>query len=287
MFFKPEMKLKLATQDKRFLIALAVSLSLHLALLFIQFTKPEHLLSDSQKLPAELQVRLAQPPAPSPAPTAPPGPQAVAPAPPSKARRQTAKLPTPPTRSVEAEKTWSQAERNDMSRFLNELETETKPPTGKALAQKALAMARAIGAQGETDEEAAEIAQRLRTANVDPFNIELYYEALFRNLNRSAEMVKNKSREAGAQVAVVRVVLNPNGSVKSFTVVDAGDQKIEIAYIKSVVERAAPFPAFPPEIRKATDAMILQICIQPKRFETGSGAFFSRMSRGQSCRGEG
>jgi len=279
------MKLTLPTKDKRFLIALAVSLTFHLALLFIKFTTPpEPLLSESQSLPKELQVRLSKPEPPSPPPAMP---QPAAPPAPSKARRPTAQLPTPPTRTVEAEKTWSQTEKEDMSRFLKELDTESKPPTGKALAQKALAMARTLATQGEGDDEAAEIAQRLRAANIDPLNIELYYEALFRKLNRSAEMVKNKSRQAGARVAVVRVVLNPNGSVKSFKVLEAADQQIEIAYIKTVVERAAPFPAFPPEIRKATDEMILQICIQPQRFGPGGGPFFSRMSRGQACREEG
>jgi hypothetical protein len=281
--FKLQMKLSLPTQDKRFLIALAVSLSFHLALLFIKFTTPpEALVSESQNLPKELQVRLTKPQPPSPPPAMP---QAASP--PPKARRQTARLPTPPTRAVEAEKTWSQAEKEEMNRFLNELDTEAKPATGKALAQKALAMARTLVTQGEGVDEAAEIMQRLRAANVEPLNIELYYEALFRKLNRSAEMVKNKSKEAGSRVAVVRVVLNPNGSVKSFKVLQAADQQSEIAYIKTVVERAAPFPAFPPDIRKATNEMILQICIQPKRTGPGGGAFFSRMSRGQSCREEG
>lgn len=47
---------------------------------------------------------------------------------------------------------------------------------------------------------------------------------------------------------------------------------------------AAPFPA---DIGNATDAMILQICIQPQRFGPAGGAFFSRMSRGQTCRDNG
>jgi len=279
------MKLSLPTKDKRFLIALAVSLALHLSLLFIKrATPPEPLISDSQNLPSELQVRISRSEPPN-APSA--MQQPIAPQVPTKARRPTAQLPTPLTRTVEAEKTWSQAEKEEMNRFLNELGAESKPPSGRALAQKAMAMARAIGAEGEVDQEAVTIAQRLRAANVEPFNIELYYESLFRKLNRSAEMVKNKSREAGSHVAVVRVVLNPNGSVKSFTIQQAADQQSEIAYIKSVVERAAPFPAFPADIRKATDAMILQICIQPRSFGPGGGAFFSRMSRGQSCREDG
>ena len=171
-----------------------------------------------------------------------------------------------------------------MSRFLNDLQTETKPRTGRDLEQDALAMARTLEKHVEKDDEAAEIAQRLRDAQIEPLSIELYYEALFNKLNRSAEMVKNKSKETGLRVAVVRVVINPDGSVRSFTVQQTADQQTEIAYIKSVVERAAPFPAFPPDIRKATDAMILQICIQPQRTGPGGNAFFSRLSRGEGCR---
>jgi hypothetical protein len=288
MFFNPVLKSPLPTKDKRFLIALAVSLLFHAALIFIKFaTPPEPLLSDAQSVPSELQVRLAGPQAPSPPPVMlQPAPRPAPPTP-STARRPSVRLQMPPTRSVEAEKTWSQAEKDEMSRFLSDLNTEARPPTGRALEQKALAMARAIGAQGDRDDEAIKIAQRLRAAKIEPFNIEQYYEALFRKLNSSAAMERNKSKQAGSHVAVVRVVLNPDGSVKSFTIQQAADQQAEIAYIQSVVERAAPFPAFPADIRKATDEMILQICIQPRGYGPGGGAFFSRLSRGQSCRGEG
>ena len=97
-------------------------------------------------------------------------------------------------------------------------------------------------------------------------------------------MVKNERRAQGAHVAAVRVVVNQDGSMKSFRVLWAGNQQAEIAYIKAVMDQAAPFPVFPSDIRSATDSIVLQICILPGRYGGGSGATFTRMSKGQSCR---
>ena len=273
------------SNNKRFLLALAASVAIHLALLLFKINTPPEILSGAERPPSKLDVRLATPDrAPQPAVT----PQ---PAPPKQKLARTPRPPpriqSPPVVVAEAEKTWSQTEKSEMNRFLNELDTPPKPRSGAEIMQNALAMARTFAKEEEKGDELAEITQRLRAANIEPLNLELYYEALFRKLNRSAAMVKNNSREVGTEVAVVRVVLNPNGSVKSFSVLQTADQQAEIAYIKTVVERAAPFPAFPADIRKATDALILQICIQPKRFAAGSGPLFTRIARGQSCREEG
>ena len=273
------------SNNKRFLLALAASVTIHLALLLFKINTPPEILSGAERPPSKLDVRLAKPDrAPQPAVT----PQ---PAPPKQKLARTPRPPpriqSPPVVVAEAEKTWSQSEKNEMNRFLNELDTPPKPRSGAEIMRNALAMARTLAKEEEKGDELAEITQRLRAANIEPLNLELYYEALFRKLNRSAAMVKNNSRDVGTEVAVVRVVLNPNGSVKSFSILQAADQQCEIAYIKTVVERAAPFPAFPADIRKATDALILQICIQPKRFAAGSGPLFTRIARGQSCREEG
>ena len=171
-----------------------------------------------------------------------------------------------------------------MDRFLNELGAPPKPLSGTELARRALAMARTIEPTVEKRDALAEVMQRLRAAEVEPLSIELYFEALFRKLNRSATMVARNTREAGSQVAEVRVTINANGSVRSFTIEHSADQQAEIAYIQSVVERAAPFPVFPADIRGATDTLILQICIQPKQYANVTGAQFTRMARGQSCR---
>ena len=273
------------SNNKRFLLALAASLAIHLALLLFKINTPPEILSGAERPPSKLDVRLAKPDrAPQPAVT----PQ---PAPPKQKLARTPRPPpriqSPPVVVAEAEKTWSQAEKSEMNRFLNELDTPPKPRSGAEIMRNALAMARTLAKEEEKGDELAEITQRLRAANIEPLNLELYYEALFRKLNRSAAMVKNNSRDVGTEVAVVRVVLNPNGSVKSFSVLQTADQQAEIAYIKTVVERAAPFPAFPADIRKATDVLILHICIQPKRFAAGSGPLFTRIARGQSCREEG
>ena len=279
------MKLLLPTINKRILVALAVSLAFHLTLLFFKFSTPqEAFVPQPSRAPSQLDIRLSPPDRIAPLPALPQ--QAAPTQSPAKPRRQATQL-QPAQIVAEAEKTWTTAEKDEMNRFLNELGTQSKPPSGTELARRALAMARTLGKQDERNDELAEITQRLRAANVEPLSLELYFEALFRKLNSSAAMVKNNARSAGAHVAVVRVTVNPNGSVRSFTVLQSADQQTEIAYIKSVVERAAPFAAFPSDIRSATDALILQICIQPKGFGTGDGSQFTRMSRGQSCREDG
>ena len=279
------MKLPHLTNNTRFVIALAISLVFHFAVLLFKLSKSEEMPEPaSRQPPTQLDVRIAKP-----EPVTPPA-QLPQPAPPKQklaptARRKPAPIPKPSPLTAEVVKPWTQTEKDEMRRFLEDL-PPAKPRTGRQLAQEAIASVRTLEKRVERDDEADEIAQRLRDAKVEPLSIELYYEALFRKLNRSAEMVKNKSKETGSRVAVVRAVLNPDGSLKSFTILQAADQQIEIAYIKSVVERAAPFPAFPPDIRKATDTMILTICIQPQRLSSGGGAFFSRVGRGQGC-GEG
>lgn len=281
------MKLQWPTKNISIVIALAISLVLHLSLLLFKWTKPEVMPEpEARQPPTQLDVRIAKPEAFTPPPQSPPVPQPATPKRPvTQARPKPAPIQRPSPITAEVAKPWTKTDKEEMRRFLDELAPKRR--TGRDLEQEALAAARTLEKRVEKDDEADVITQRLRDANVEPLSIELYYEALFRKLNRSAEMVKNKSKETGSRVAVVRAVLNPDGSLKSFTILQAADQQAEIAYIQSVVERAAPFPAFPPDIRKATDAMILQICIQPQRTGPGGGAFFSRLSPGQGCRAGG
>lgn len=252
-------------------------MSLHVGLLLLKPPASVEMPSPvGSPLPTRLDVRL------TPQPIAPPAAnlQRTTPPPTADTRRQA----KPPTLRAEQPRSWPQSEREEMERFLGELAAPPKPPSGTELARRALAMARNIEPTVEKPDALGEIMQRLRAAEVEPLSIELYFEALFRKLNRSAAMVARNTREAGSQVAEVRVALNANGSVKSFTIEHSADQQAEIAYIQSVVERAAPFPVFPADIRRATDTLILQICIQPKQYANVSGAQFTRMARGQSCR---
>ncbi len=270
--------------DKRIAIAIALSLALHLAVLFTKFSTPEAGLPNA-KAPAisRLEVTLAKPADMS---KATPAPQPIAPP-----AKPTPKQPVvrmkrePATVSVPA-KTWTASEKAEMNQFLNELSTPPKPRSGSELAQNALAMARSMTSQEER-EAAQKSASQTVGAKVEPFSLELYLDALFRKMNRSAAMLRNEHGANGLKVATVQIVLNADGSVKSFRALQAADQQAEIAYIKAVVEQAAPFPAFPPDIRRATDSFSIQICILPNRFAEEGGPMFSRMSKGQICREPG
>ena len=99
----------------------------------------------------------------------------------------------------------------------------------------------------------------------------------------AAESARPSHKEAGRNAAAVRIVLNADGTVKSFRVLWAADQQAEIAYVSHLFEIAAPFAPFPVDIRNATQSLILQICIMPG---SGSGdALFSPMANGRTCNG--
>jgi hypothetical protein len=170
-----------------------------------------------------------------------------------------------------------------MEHFLNELTAESRPVTGLELAQRALVMARSMRPPEETD-DFAEMMRKFRDANVEPVSLEMYFDSLFRKMNRAAAMVKRDPHRKGNEIAAVKIVVDQDGSLKSFTTLWAADQQDEIAYLKAVMAHAAPFPAFPPDIRRATDQIILEVCILPNRYSDGSGPNFTRMAKGRSCR---
>jgi hypothetical protein len=271
-------------RDMRIAVALAISLALHLAVLFIKVAAPDAgLPHPTNRASSRLDVTLSQPAdsarlAPLPERTE------------TKPAKPTPKQPVAhlqqPATVAEPAKAWTQAEKAEMNQFLNELGAQPKPRSGAELAQKALAMARSMTSE-EDSEAAQKTTPQIIGAKVEPFSLELYLDALFRKMNRTAAMLRNEHGANGLHVATVQIVLNPDGSVKSFRALQAADQQAEIAYIKAVVEQAAPFPAFPPDIRRATDAFSIQICILPNRFADGGGPMFSRMSKGQSCREPG
>jgi hypothetical protein len=132
----------------------------------------------------------------------------------------------------------------------------------------------------ERSEDSAIIQQAARLKSVEPFSMTMYFDAFIRKLNRSAAFVKNEPRSKGRGKALVQISLNPDGSLKSFRVLRADDQQAEIAYIKSVIDRAAPFSAFPPDIRNATDSLQILMCILPAH---AGGGGFSRTLSGQDC----
>ena len=130
------------------------------------------------------------------------------------------------------------------------------------------------------NEPGDELVERLpNSPPVDAFSLEMYLDALVKKLNRSAGFVKNDPRSKGVKSALVQVRLKPDGSLLSFNVVNAADQQAEIAFIKSVVEQAVPFSAFPPDLRKSARSLTMMICIRPPSLNGGVG--FTRSPQGR------
>lgn len=167
-----------------------------------------------------------------------------------------------------------------MDSFLNELADDARRQPTPTLAQRSLAMARDMGRAMARAEEAGEAMLELRPNGPppSPFSLELYLDGLVRRLNRSADFVNRERRQPGVHTAAVQFRLNPDGTLKSFVVLNAADQADEIAFIRAVVERSTPFAPFPPDIDKAARSLGVTICIRPGRHaEPG----FTRMQGGR------
>jgi len=189
----------------------------------------------------------------------------------------------PGARTISPSPKWSVAERAEMNRFLDELDSEAKAAPRPSLAQRSLAMAREQAREMARQDEAGTATLELRpnAAPPDPFSLEMYVDGLIRRLNRSSAFVRNDPRSKGVRPAAVQFRLNPDGTLKSFSVLNAGDQAAEIAFIKTVVERSIPFAPFPADLDKSARSLAMTICILPT--SSGDGFGFSRMSGGRGC----
>jgi hypothetical protein len=280
--------------ERRTLVsAILTSLILHGLALIIPHHPP---VSGATTRPA-IQASLAKPTQPS---KPPEEVVPISPPPPTKATSpiQTSKKPPPRKPVIALDKaqgkaqrptakqrpSWSVAERREMDSFLDELADRAKvpPQPQPTLAERARAMAR-VDAQQQTSQESSAIAaleRRPNSADPDPFSLGLYLDNVLKQLNRNSAFVKNDPRSRGVRKAAVQFRLNPDGTLKSFVVLNAADQGAEIAFIKSVVERAAPFSPFPPDINRAARSMAVRICILP----SSQGGFgFSRAGDGEGC----
>ncbi len=286
--------------DRRLAVAVAISLCLHAGLLLLRAASPiERPRSAGDERSARLAVTLAPPAAPkappvaSAAPTSPPPPPAPRRKPlrSSISRSDRLSAPPAPNRPVIEQPTQAevQTRREATARFLEEIRPVPQAPAAD-LSQQALAMARNL-ARGSADEPAEQRREApFRTPRAarnedggNPLSMELYFEAFVQKLNRSAAFVSNDRRERGADVAVVQVQLNADGTLRRYRILSAADQQSEIDYVRRVVERAAPFAAFPPEIRRNSDSLSFQICILPARVGAAGGGF-SRTFGGRDCR---
>lgn len=205
-------------------------------------------------------------------------------------KRQTNKPRRSKVMSVPAEltrqRTWSVAERDEMNQFLDELKTPPpappRPPSkGAELSRQALASAREEGRRLAQQGEVSGAESSLDNKAVEPFSLQMYFDAFVRKLNQSSAFVKNDPRARGSRKALVQIVLKPDGTLKSYRVIRAADQQVQIAYIKQVIDLASPFPAFPQDIRRAMESFSVLICIYPP--SEGEGGGFTRSFGSHDC----
>jgi hypothetical protein len=251
------------------ILAIVASLVLHGLVLFVQRQTPESNAQPPGRLEAALRPR-PQSPSPAAQPVAPQVESQPKQQTPAKPKNQRPVLAVPKSKTQTASQSkpkWTVAQKEEMDQFLKELEPKNKVKPD--LAQRSMAMAREYGReQAREDSQGSEMLERRPNS-------------LVRKLNRSAGYVKNEPRTKGMKSALVRVQLNPDGSMRNFKVVNAGDQQMEIAYIKSVVEQAVPFAPFPADILRSAKSLTMMICIQPPSMSGGFG--FSRVPEGSRC----
>lgn len=257
--------------------AIAVSAMLHGLVLFMPHSDPV----SGNRLP-RLEASLA-PRLPKPQPEV-PNREAAQPKEHAKAVKKARIQPRMMTSAKSSRPSWSVAEKREMNDFLDELATQAKNEPKPTLAQRSFAMARENARQMAQQEAAdsATLEMRPNAPPADPFSLEMYVDGLVKRLNRSAGFVRNDPRNKGVRQASVQFRLNPDGSLKSFSVLNMGDQAEEIAFIKSVVERSIPFAPFPADINRSARSLAMTICIVPGS-GSGGGFGFTRNGNGRGC----
>ena len=250
-----ELKRQLADETSRtqrsLLLAIAASLLLHGLVLLIPRQEPK-----AERAATRLEASLAVPPPQLPAFEPPPTPAAIKPATPARRPARRPVIAIDKSRAPAASGTtrkWTIAQKEEMSSFLRELERQPQASPRPSLAQRSLAMGREYGRQqARQEQEGSEILERLPNSEPpDPFSLEMYLDALVKKLNRSAGFVRNDPRTRGLKNAAVRVRLNPDGSLQSFKILNAGVQQDQIPFIRSVVEQSVPFAPFPSALRRS------------------------------------
>ena len=194
---------------KRFKFALLLSIVLHGLVLLIHTGSPGDRAQKAARgdgAETRITARLKPETADQPAVIAPPAP-AILPAPKRQPlKHQTNKPRRPKVMSVPAElmrqRTWSVAERDEMNQFLDELKTPPpappRPPSkGAELSRQALASAREEGRRLAQQGDVSGVESSLDNKTVEPFSLQMYFDAFVRKLNQSSAFVKNDPRARG------------------------------------------------------------------------------------------
>ncbi|PKO83181.1 MAG: hypothetical protein CVU17_09180 [Betaproteobacteria bacterium HGW-Betaproteobacteria-11] len=255
-------------------IAFALSLLLHLVVLFVHVNLPQRMASSTQRgaTQARLEAQLARPRAER-------GGEPQMPV--ATPRQETRK--TSPAHGLWAARKWSRAERAEMADFLGTLARKPKPRSGRELAQQALA---AAGKAGEAyEQENGDRGASLRSSPtkgkpIERISLDLYFDAFINKMNQSARSVKRPETSAGYGKALVEIAIGVDGSVTAFHVLRAANQQAEIEYVRAVVARASPFAVLPADFRATTSKLTIQMCVAT---QPGAGSGFSRSFGGQDC----
>jgi hypothetical protein len=256
------------------------SLCLHALILLLPAMAPP---ARQSSAPPPLLATITMPPTPATTPAIPdqsadkPTPATKTPARPRviTARNGRDRHPLPPQASAR--------QNAEMDQFLDELASSARSHPPPTLTQRALAQARAEGRRIEATSAPPGTLVELRpdAPPPDPFSLEMYVDALLKKLNRSAAFVRNDPRAGGIRHAEIEFRINPDGSLRSFTVVRAGDQSGQIAFVRAVVERALPFAKFPSDLDASARSLGMTICIEPTG--SGDGFGFSRLPGDGPC----
>jgi hypothetical protein len=230
-------------EQRALLVAVAVSLVIHLLALFI----PANERAGNPDTPSRLEARLAPPREAA----------GEAPQPPAKTSAAKTARSEPRRRVMTSEKSrpsappWSVAQKPKWTAFSTNWRNRPGQRRNRRWPSARWpwrAKRATTGADGCRRRGTLEL--RPNGQPVNAFSLEMYLEGLVR-LNRSAGFVSNERRHKGVETAAVQFRINPDGSLKSFVVLNAGDQADEIAFIKAVIERSLPFSPFPPDIDQA------------------------------------
>jgi hypothetical protein len=274
--------------SKAIRIAFLASLALHGLILCLNIGAPGTAAKNSSGAVSRLDVALKKPRAASPLP-----PQKITPNTSNAvSATQHKKHATPQILTAQpgivTEHSWSVSERSQMDQFLNSLGPQSQSAQNQntpTLAQRALAQARELGRNLQREEglDSVQAEQQMTRGNAsDRFSFDLYFDAFVRKLNRTAVSVKEQEPKTGGfRKALVRIALNPNGTMKAYQILRAADQKEQIAHIKRILDAAAPFAPFPADIRTASNSLSILMCITPGNGNDASG--FSRSSSAQDC----
>jgi hypothetical protein len=276
-----------------FYLTVCISLLVHVVVLMLPAAPPQ-----ANKPPERLNVRVTpKKPGPTKSTTAAPAPAPTAMLNPlpgratprlRKAQPSTPVLTSPEPAAVAVEQPkYTQADRDDINNFLQSLGPEAKAQARAqadartSVTERSRAMARDIGrelAQQRGDDSAISLERIPNSPPVDRFNLEFYLDSLMNKLNRNAKFMK-RPQGGGRQTAAVQLRINPDGTVKTLEVLDEGDQKDEVEFIRRLLERSAPYSPFPSALAASAKSLAITICIKPGR---AGDSGFSRFERGES-----